>query len=145
MLAIWSLVPLPFLNPTCTSGNFLVHVPSPLTVLKPTLKDFEYYLDNMRNEHNCLVVWTSFSTTLWIWDENWTFPGLWPCWAFQICWHNDCSTLTASSFRIWNSSAGIPSPPLDLFVVMLPKAQLTSHHRMSGLGEWPHHRGYPGH
>ncbi|KAM9768023.1 coatomer subunit delta isoform 3-T3 [Dama dama] len=34
--------------------------------------------------------------------------------------------------RILNSSAGIPSPPLALFVVMLPKAHLTSHSRMSG-------------
>ena len=32
-------------------------------------------------------------------------------WVFQICWHIECSTLTASSFRIWNSSAGIPPPP----------------------------------
>ena len=30
-----------------------------------------------------------------------------------------------------NSSAGIPPPPLALFVVMLPKALLTSHSRMS--------------
>ena len=36
------------------------------------------------------------------------------------------------SFRIWNSAAGIPSSPLVLFVVMLPKAYLTSHSRMSG-------------
>ena len=28
------------------------------------------------------------------------------------CWHIECSTFTASSFRIWNSSTGIPSPPL---------------------------------
>ena len=27
-----------------------------------------------------------------------------------ICWHIECSTFTASSFRIWNSSTGIPSP-----------------------------------
>ena len=53
------------------------------------------------------------------------------CWVFQICWHIECSTLTASSFRIWNSSTGIPSSPLALFVVMLPKAHLTSHSRMS--------------
>ena len=33
---------------------------------------------------------------------------------------------------IRNSSTGIPSPPLALFVVMLPKAHLTSHSRMSG-------------
>ena len=54
------------------------------------------------------------------------------CWVFQICWHIECSTFTASSFRIWNSSTGIPSPPLAFFVVMLPKAHLTSHSRMSG-------------
>ena len=36
-------------------------------------------------------------------------------WVFQICWPMDCSTLTASSFRVWNSSAGIPSPPVSLF------------------------------
>ena len=55
------------------------------------------------------------------------------CWVFQICWHLECSTLLASSFRIWNSSAGIPSPPLALFIVMLPKTHLTSHSRMSVL------------
>ena len=54
------------------------------------------------------------------------------CWVFQICWHIECSTFIASSFRIWNNLAGIPSPPLNLFVVMLPKAHLTSHSRMSG-------------
>ena len=54
------------------------------------------------------------------------------CWVFQICWHIECSTFTASYFRIWNSSTGIPSPPLALFIVMLPKAHLTSHSRMSG-------------
>ena len=54
------------------------------------------------------------------------------CWVFQICWHIECSTFTTSSFRIWNSSTGIPSHPLALFVVMLPKAHLTLHFRMSG-------------
>ena len=44
----------------------------------------------------------------------------------------ECSPFTASSFRIWNSSTGIPSPPLALFVVMLSKAHLTLHSRMSG-------------
>ena len=47
------------------------------------------------------------------------------CWDFQICWHIESSTFTASS-------AQIPSLPLALFVVMLPKAHLTSHSRMSG-------------
>ena len=54
------------------------------------------------------------------------------CWVFQMCWHIECSTFIASSFRIWNSSAGIPSPPLALVVVMFPKAHLTLNSRMSG-------------
>ena len=53
------------------------------------------------------------------------------CWVFPTCWHIECSTFTTSSFRIWNSSTGIPSSPLALFGVMLPKAHLTSHSRMS--------------
>ena len=54
------------------------------------------------------------------------------CWVFQVCWHSECSTFTASSFRIWKSSTGIQSPPLALFIVMLSKAHLTSHSKMSG-------------
>ena len=53
------------------------------------------------------------------------------CWVSQICWHIECSTFIASSFSIWNSSTGIPSPPLALFIVMLPKAHLTLHSKMS--------------
>ena len=54
------------------------------------------------------------------------------CWVFQFCWHIDCSTFTVSSFRIWNSSTGIPPPPLALLILILPKAQLTSYSRMCG-------------
>ena len=63
------------------------------------------------------------------------------CWVFQICWHIECSTFTGSSFRIWNSSTGIPSPPLALFIVMFPKTHLTSHSRMSG-SRWVITRGW---
>ena len=63
-------------------------------------------------------------------------------WVFQICWHIECSTFTASSLRIWNSSTGIPSPPLALFIVMLPKAHLTSLSRVSGCRWARHHHGY---
>ena len=55
------------------------------------------------------------------------------CWVFQICWRIECSTLTASVFWSWSSSAGILSPPLGLFIVMFPNAHLTSHSQMSGL------------
>ena len=36
------------------------------------------------------------------------------CWVVQIFWHIECSTFITSSFRIWNSSTGILSPPLCL-------------------------------
>ena len=39
-------------------------------------------------------------------------------WLFQICWHIECSTFTASSFRIWNSSTEITSPPLAFHAKM---------------------------
>ena len=67
-----------------------------------------------------------------IWMKTDVFQSCGHCWVFQICWHIECNTFTASSFRIWNSSTGIPSPPLALLIVMLPKAHLTSHSRMSG-------------
>ena len=56
------------------------------------------------------------------------------CWVFQISWHIECSTFINSSFRILNSCAEIPPPPLALFATVLPKAH-TSHSRMPG-SEW---------
>ena len=117
-----------FSKPSMYIWKFLIQV-----LLKPNLKDFEHNLTSMGSEHNCLEIWTFFSTALlWSWDENLLFQSCGHCWISQICWHIECSTLTASSFRILNSSAGIPSPPLALLVVMLPKAHLTLHSRMSG-------------
>ena len=96
--------------------KFMVHV-----LLKPALENFEHYFTSMWDECNCAVVWAFFGIAfLWDWNENWPFPVLWPRLSFQICWHIECSTFTASSFRIWNSSTGIPSPPLALFVVIGP-------------------------
>ena len=58
--------------------KFSVHV-----LLKPSLKDFEYYLASMRNECNCRVVWAFFVFAhLWDWNENWHFPVLWPLLSF---------------------------------------------------------------
>ena len=122
MLAIWSLVPSPFLNPACTSGSS-AHV-----LLKPSLKDFA----GMWNEFNCTVIWTFFGIVfLWDWNENWPFQSCGHGWVFQICGHIEHNTLTASSSRIWNSSAEIPTPPLALFIIMLPKTHLPSHSRMN--------------
>ena len=135
MLAIWSLVPLPFLKPAGTFGSsqFTYCWSLAWRILRITLLSCEI---------SAIVQYFGIAF-LWDWNENWPFPVLWvllsfhsfPMWKigiFQIFWHNDCSNITASSFRIWNSSTGIPSLPLALFVVMLPKAYLTSHSRMSG-------------
>ena len=50
-------------------------------LLKLSLKDIEHY--SMWNEWNYAVVWTFFGIALlWAWNENWTFPVLWPLLSF---------------------------------------------------------------
>ena len=127
ILAIWSLVLLPFINPAFVSGS----------------SQFMYCWSPAWRILNITLLACEKSTTLWQFEHSlaWPFFGIGMktelfqfcghCWVFQICWQVECATFTASSFRIWNSSAGIPSPPLALFVVMLPKAYLTSHSRLS--------------
>ena len=128
MLGIWSLIPFAFSKSSLNIWKFMIHI-----LLKPGLENFKHYFNSMWDECNCEVVWACFGIALlWDWNENWPFPVLWPLLIFQICWHIKCSTLTVSSFKIWNSLAGISSRPLALFIVMLPKAHLTSHYRMSG-------------
>ena len=121
MLAIWPLVPLPFLNTACISEVLN------LCTVEAWLEDLEHYLASKWNELNCAVVSTFFDVTfLWDWNENWHFPVAWKtdiscdhCWISQICWYIECRTFKASSFRILNNSAGIPLYPLALFIVML--------------------------
>ena len=126
MLVIWSLVPL--INPAWTSGSSL----------------FTYWwclawrilsVTSLACEMSAIVCWFEHSLSLSFFGirmKTDLFQSCGHCWVFQICWHIECSTFTASSFRIWNSSTGIPSPPQALFIVMLPKAHLTSYSRMSG-------------
>ena len=124
MLAIWSLVHLPFLKPAWTSGS---------SRSTPVLENFKHYFTSLWDECDCVVVLAFFTIALFgIGMKTDLFQSCGHCWVFQICWRIECSTFTASSFRIWNSSTGIPSPPLALFIVMLPKAHLTWHSRMSG-------------
>ena len=72
--------------------KFLVHI-----LLKPSLKDFEHYLANIWNEHSCAVVWTFFGIGV----KTDLFQSCGYCWVFQMCWYIECSTLTASSLRIF--------------------------------------------
>ena len=138
MLEISSLVPLPFLNPACTSGSswFTYCWSLAWRILSSTLLVCEKSALVRQFEHSLALPFfgVGMKTDL--------FQSCGHCWVFQICWHIEYSTFTASPFRIWNSSMGIPSPPLALFVVMLPKAHLTSHSGCLALGEWPDHHGY---
>ena len=102
-------------------------------LLKPGLQDFEHYFANVWHQCNCAVFWTFFAIAfLWDWDENWSFPFPWPLLSFPnllAYWVQHFNSIIS---WISNSSTGIPSAPLALFVVTLPKAHLTLYYRMSG-------------
>ena len=117
-------------------GNFSVHL-----LLKPHLKNFEHYFVSVWDKCNCAVVWTFFWHCLSLALE-WRLTFSRPVATAEFSWHIECNTFTASSFMTWNSSTEIASPPLALFLVMLPKAHLTLDSRCLALGEWSHHRGY---
>ena len=142
MLAIWSLVSLPFLNPAWTSGSSQLHI-----LLKPHLENFEHYFASMWNECNCALIWTFFGTALlWDWNENWPFPVLWPLLTFpNVLAYWVQQHFHSIIFRIWNSSTGIPSPPLVLFIVMLLWPTWLWTKGYLALCEWSHHRGYLSH
>ena len=77
MLAIWSLVPLPFLNPGCTSGSswFTYCWSLAWRILSITLLACEMNV----------IVWTFFGfALLWDWNENWLFPVLWSLLIFSV-------------------------------------------------------------
>ena len=105
--------------------KFTVHI-----LLKPGLENFEHYFASVWDKCNCAVVWAFFGIAFGIGMKTDIFQSCGHCWVFQICWHTECSTFSSSSFRISNSSTGIPSPSLALFVVMFPKAHLILHSRM---------------
>ena len=81
-----------FSNSSLDIQEFSVHI-----VLKHCLENFEHYFGSMWNECNCALVWTFFSIAL-LWNGMKTdiFQSCDHCWVFQICWHIECSTLTAS-------------------------------------------------
>ena len=107
--------------------KFTVHI-----MLNPDLENFEHYFASVWDESNCAVVWAFFGIAfLCNWNEDWPFRVLWPL-LFPDLLTYWVQHFTASSFRIWTSSTGIPSPLLALFVVMFPKVHLNLHSRMSG-------------
>ena len=119
LLAIWSVVTLPFINPAWTFGSswFMYCWSLAWRILSITLLACEMSAIVQQFEHSLAL---SFFVIGMKTDFFQSSPVHW--WVFQIYWHVECSTFTGPSFRIWNSSIGIPSPPQDLFLVMLPKA-----------------------
>ena len=128
MLAIWSLVPLPFLKPAWTSGSSWFTYCWSLA-----WENFEHYFTSMWDECNCAVLWAlSGIAFLWDWNENWPFPVLWPLLSFPnllAYWVRHFKSIIFQDLKQlnWNSITSTA-----LFVVMLSKAHLTSHSRMSG-------------
>ena len=100
--------------------NFMVHI-----LLKPGLENFEQIFLSVWEQCNCAVVWSFFgSAFLWDWNENWPFPVLWPLLSFPNLLAYWVQQFHSIFFGILNISTGIPSPPLALFAVMLPKGPL---------------------
>ena len=85
-----------------------------LELLKTHLEKIEHYFVSVWDECSCVIAWIFFAIIfLWDWHENWSFPVLWPLLSFpNLLAYSVPQTFTASSFRIWNSSTGIPSPPI---------------------------------
>ena len=109
-------------------SKFTVHV-----LLKPGLENFEHYYTSVWDECNCVVDWAFFGIAfLWDWNENWPFPVLWPLLSFPNLLAYWVHLFHSIVFYDLKSSTGIPSPPQALFVVLLLKAHVTSHSRMSG-------------
>ena len=92
MLAIWYLVPLPFLNPAWTSGSsqFTYCWSLAWRILSMTLLAFEMSAIVQYFDHSVALPFfgTGMKTDL--------FQSCGHCWVFQICWHIECSTLIAS-------------------------------------------------
>ena len=83
-----------FSKPRLNIWKFMVHV-----LLKPGFENFEHYFTSVWDECNCVVIWAFFGIAFlrdWMKMDIFQFCG--HCWVFQICWHIECSTFTASSF-----------------------------------------------
>ena len=102
-------------------------------LLTPGLENFEHYFTSVWDECSCAVVWAFFGVAfLWDWNENWPFPVLWPLLSFPnllACWVQHFHSIIFQDLKWlnWNSITST-----ILFIVILSKAHLTLHSRMSG-------------
>ena len=100
--------------------NFMVHV-----LLKYGLENFEQYFASVWDECNYVVVWTFFGIAfLWDWNKL-TFSSPVAIAEFSKFAGILSAAVSQRHLRIWNGSAGIPSSPLTLSIMMFSKAHLT--------------------
>ena len=127
MLAIWALGPLPSLNPAWTSGSSQLTYCWSLAwrILSITLLGCEMSAILQQFKHSLALL--SFGIGIKL-----TFSSPAATAEFSKFAGIVSASLSQHHLLEWNSSTGIPSPPLALFVVMLLEAHLTSHSRMSG-------------
>ena len=82
--------------------KFMVYI-----LLKPGLENFEHYFASVRGtfvqyfEHSLVLPFFKIGM------KTHLFQSCGHYWVCHICWHTECSTFTASYFRIWNSLTGI--------------------------------------
>ena len=77
--------------------KFTIHI-----LLKSGLENFEHYL--LVCQMSAIVQWYEHYLALPFFGNGMKtdlFQSCGHCWVFQICWHIEWSTFTASSFRIW--------------------------------------------
>ena len=98
MLTIWSLVPLPFLNPAWTSeiAWFTYCWSLAWRILSITLLACEVSAIVQSFEHSLTLPFFGIGM------KTDMFQPCGHCCVFQICWHIKCSTFTALSFKVWN-------------------------------------------
>ena len=97
--------------------KLMVHV-----LLKPGLENFDHYFASVWDEQLCSslnILWHCLSLGL-EWKLTLSSPMTTAEFS-KFAGILSATPLAASSFRIWNSSTRIPSPPLVLFLMMLPK------------------------
>ena len=102
MLATWSLVPLPFLNPAWTSEScctlYIIYCWNlAWRILSITLLECEMNVMVQYFEHSLALPFFGIGM------KTDFFQSCSHCRVFQICWHIECSTLTASCIRTENS------------------------------------------
>ena len=128
ILAIWSLIPLPFLNFSWTSGSsrFMYSWGLACRIWSIILPVCEMSAIVWYFEHPLALPFFGIGMKTDLFQSYGPllgFPNLLAYWV---------QPFPVPSWRIWNSSAGNPPSPLALFTAMLFKAHLTSHSTMSG-------------